>query len=606
MTFFRRARRTRKPKSRGAAVSLAETDTERLAIEALRAYPGLMAVLSELGDDTEESTKKGNSLMSSDQQLFERWQKFLSGTQLSLEDEHGVIEEMAARDPACLQQVCRLLANQKRDAQEKLSEACDAHRQAENQLAVLQQGPWFPADVLRVYADGRLEVACNGRRQVIAAVPELGAQQWLTGDEVLLDRELRVVVARSDAPQRTGMIGTVAEIAGSSVIVRGNGDEEIVAFCPAELVASLRVDDRVLYRRDAQCVLARLAPRTQSAYTLEQPPRTRFEDIGGLDHVIAEIRRDLDLHLLHPDVAGQYRLRLVRGMVLVGPPGTGKTMLAGSIANYLRDTDPSAHFLHVKPGALRHVYYGSTEARIRELFAVARRAPGLVVIFFDELDTFGARGASPGHTLDDRVMGCLLSEIDGIEPTERIVCVAATNRLDLCDDALVREGRLKDRIYHIPRPNRLATRQILTRYVRDDLPYAAGAEAAVSPETVVDAAVAYLFAEHDSAGPIVTVTLANGTRHEIRAPAVLSGALLAGAVERAKHVAAHRHLSGEPGLAVEDVLMALDQALSAEADKLQSPAAARRILDFPGADDIVRVELPQQRQPRRYRYLRVA
>jgi proteasome-associated ATPase len=305
-------------------------------------------------------------------------------------------------------------------------------------------------------------------------------------------------------------------------------------------------------------------------------------------------------------VVAAYRLQLMRGLTLVGPPGTGKTMLAGAVAGYLSETRPDTRFLHVKPGALRGMYYGETEARIRELFTVARRAPGLVVIFFDELDTFGARGSGIGHEIDDRVMGALLAEIDGLEPSDDILCIGATNRLDLCDDALVRQGRLADRIYHVQRPGREAARQIFARYLPPDLPYAADGEASTGAMAVIDAAVGFLFAPRGGAGPIATVTLADSTRDEITAPAVISGALIASAVERAKHVAAARHADGSGGLAVEDVLAALDQALSAEADKIRSPAAARRTLDFPGAADIVHVDIPANRRPRRYRYLRAA
>jgi proteasome-associated ATPase len=466
----------------------------------------------------------------------------------------------------------------------------------------MRQPPWFPADVLHVYSDGRLDVAVGGRRQVVNAFPELADAELKPGDEVFLDQELSAAVLRNGESRRTGVVSVVDEVVDEHVILRGNGDEQFVARCAPGLTATLRAGDRVLYKRETQCVLARLPQRTGSHHLLEELPPGRFSDIGGLDDVIADIRRDLNLHLLRGDLVARYHLTLMRGITLVGPPGTGKTMIAGGIANYLRETHPDTRFFHVKPGALRGMYYGESEARIRELFGTARRAPGLVAIFFDELETYGARGSGPGQDIDGRVLGAILAEIDGLGRSGKILCIGATNRLDLCDEAMVREGRFKDRVYHVGRPGREATRQILRRYLTDDLPYGQGE----SVETVVEAAIGHLFAEQGGAGSVATITLANGERQRVTAPAVLSGALLASAVERAKHVAADREEAPDGGLCVSDVLTALDQALSAEADKLKAPHAARRILDLPGAADIARVEIPNQRRPRRYRYLRAA
>ncbi len=593
---------------RRAVRCLAGTETERLALEALAEDPAIADLLThaEADDGDMDAGEGGATDMAKDKVLFDAYHKLIAGVDLPHEEERRVIDEVTRSDPTSLPHLCLLFANQKQQLRGELAKARAACSQAEELVARVRQPPWFPADVLRRYPDHRLEVVVGGRRQVVTAVPELADEDLRPGDEVFLDRDLTVAVTRNDEPRLAGLVATVVESANGHVILRGIGDEELVALCSPDLRAALHPGDRVLYKRDAQYVVARLAERTQSPYLLGQPPRVRFADIGGLNHVIDEIRRDLDLHLLRPEVAAAYRLRLMRGLTLVGPPGTGKTMLAGAVAGYLSETRPDTRFLHVKPGALRGMYYGETEARIRELFTVARRAPGLVVIFFDELDTFGARGSGIGHEIDDRVMGALLAEIDGLEPSDYILCIGATNRLDLCDDALVRQGRLADRIYHVQRPGREAARQIFARYLPPDLPYAADGEASTGATAVIDAAVGFLFAPRGGAGSIATVTLADSTRHEITAPAVISGALIASAVERAKHVAAARHADGSGGLAVEDVLAALDQALSAETDKIRSPAAARRTLDFPGAADIVHVDIPANRRPRRYRYLRAA
>jgi proteasome-associated ATPase len=235
------------------------------------------------------------------------------------------------------------------------------------------------------------------------------------------------------------------------------------------------------------------------------------------------------------------------------------------------------------------------------------------VIFFDELDTYGSRGEGVGQDIDGRVLGALLSEIDGLEHATDILCIGATNRLDLCDAALIRQQRLGDRVYTIPRPGREATREILGHYLDAELAYASqGAEALAA------AATSYLHAANDGAGVLATVTLRSGDTREIRARDVLSGALLASAVEQAKHAAAQRELQATryaaesdkqtedvAGIRYEDLLTALDQALGAEAEKLAAPHVARRTLDIPRADEIARVDVVPERRKSPERRLRV-
>ncbi len=385
-------------------------------------------------------------------------------------------------------------------------------------------------------------------------------------------------------------------------MVRGQADEEIRALCAPALAETLAPGDRVVYAREFPYVYERLAEAKESRWLLESPPPAAFEQIGGLDELVGEIRRDLDLHLVHGEAASAYGLELLRGLLLVGPPGVGKTLLARAIASYLARTHPETRFLHVPPGAVRGMYYGEAEARLREIFSVARSAPGLVCVFLDEVDTYGARGVGLGQDIDGRVLGALLHELDGLEPLDDVIAIGATNRLESVDPALMRPKRMGDRIFMVPRPGREATRQILACYLPDEIPYAeeGGAEA------LVEAGVAYLHATQGGAGPLATVTLRNSACREVMPAAVLSGALLASAAQRARHAAAHRSLEGGTGLTLADLLGALDEALDAEARKLSTPEAARRILDVEGAEEIVRVELAELRRPRPHRYLRVA
>ena len=251
---------------------------------------------------------------------------------------------------------------------------------------------------------------------------------------------------------------------------------------------SLAAGDRVVFAREYPYVLSALPKQSRSSFLLDETPTETFEDLGGLDEVVEEVKRDLDLHLHHPEIVARHDLSLLRGITLAGPPGTGKTLFAKAVANYIAGKEGGASFMHVKPGALRGIYFGLAEERIRALFQSARDMPGVVVMFFDELDTFGSRGSGIGQDIDGRVLGALLSEIDGLEASPDILCVGATNRLDLVDEALVRSGRMGDRIYEIPRPGRQATYQILCCYLTQSLPVAAS----TSATDLIGAATSYL------------------------------------------------------------------------------------------------------------------
>lgn len=510
----------------------------------------------------------------------------------------------ALGDPKALQLLSRQLMHGRRKLRAELGQAKVAVKRAEKlqanaeeRLEGLLLPPLQPAIVLRCCADGRLDVAARGGRQIVAMHPELSSAGLRIGDEVWLDPDSGVAVSRAEGGPALGRVANVAEVLSDRVIVRTETDEEQLMLCEPELAGTLESGDRVLIAGGVPCVLERLPGERASAHLLREPPAVRFEDIGGLDELIEEVRGELELHLFHPERVAAYQMKLMRGMTLVGPPGVGKTLFASAVARFLADAAPDTLFLNVKPGSLRGSLYGQTEARIRELFAAARRAPGKVVIFFDELDSFGARGSQIGHDLDDRVIGTLLAEIDGIEDSDGIFIIGATNRLDLIDDALIRHGRLGDRIVDIPRPGREATRAILSGLLSDALPWhGAEAGAAEIAERATAAATSFLHAPEGGAGPILLLTFADGAEQTVRARDLVSGALLASSVERAKKCAVARELEGGVGLQCEDVVDALDQALGAEARKLSDLRVARRALQIPRAGEITRVELPVERQ----------
>ncbi len=398
--------------------------------------------------------------------------RLLDGGELDPQIEAKAFNLLAKKDPLGLAHLCQVMSSRRRRLRTDLKKALDGRAKAEAQLERILIPPLYPAIVLQCLAEGRFDVLCGGRRQVVIARPEVSCASLRPGDEVFLNQAMALIVGRGSGGPRVGRVTTIAERIDDRILIHGLDGERIAVLCDPELAAELQVGDRVTCLGEFPCIVERLPAQRESAFRLEVPPTVTFEDIGGLDEIIEEMRRDLDLHLLHPEVAEQYGLRPLKGITLVGAPGVGKTMLAKAIAAHVAATAPETRFLDVKPGALRCQYYGQSEERIRDLFAAARSAPGLVVIFFDELDHFGRRGDGIGEDIDGRVLGALLAEIDGIRPTNSVLCVGATNRLDLIDEATVRSGRFGDRIYQIPRPGREGTREILAHQLTPELPYA--------------------------------------------------------------------------------------------------------------------------------------
>jgi proteasome-associated ATPase len=530
--------------------------------------------------------------------MMEEIAKLLGEEPIEPEAEDAAFTKIAAREPRALRQISRHLMGERRQLRVELAKAKVVEEKAKAQSAKAKamleqvlQPPLHPAIVLRVCEGGQLDVATHAGRQIVAAHPKLATKALCSGDEVYLDPESGIAVRRGDDGPRLGRVATVAERMGERVVVRAEGDEDRMVLCDPSLSGEIEVGDRVLISRDVPCVLERLPKRRESGHLLQTAPQVSFEDIGGLDELVEELRQEFELHLFRPELVKAYSMPLMQGMTLVGPPGVGKTLVARAVARFLADAAPDTRFMNVAPGSLRGSFYGQTEGRIQELFRVARAEPGIVVIFFDELDSFGARSATPGHEIDDRVMGTLLAEIDGLVESDGVFVIGATNRLELIDDAILRQGRFGDRIVDIPRPNRAATRAILDILLEAGLPWADDAE----PGSAVAAAVSFLHAPEGAAGPLVRVTFPDGAKQDVRARDVVSGALLASSVREAKKAAALRQLHHGPGLREADVIEALDRALGAEARKLSSVVVARRALSLPRAHEIVGVELPAER-----------
>lgn len=552
----------------------------------------------------------------------------------SLETKVGQVQGLRADtqlsrglDQALIEEVLRL--------HEGLGQAQRNLRKMQQVIDSLTAPPQFPAVYLDV-ADGAPRTAmvmqANATR-VVALADDVNVDALGVGDEVLLSHELNVILARSPfSTNRSGEVAAFDRYTSDGRAVLRSRDEEFVVRLAGTLNGSLRNGDHVLWRRDLQLGLEKVERGRDHELFVETTPRESFAQVGGLEQQIERIKNFLGLHVFNAAVAQSYGLEPKRGMLLYGPPGTGKTLMARAVANWLGTVASAkrARFINVKPGQLNSMWYGETERNIREVFRVARDAseqePEVpVVIYFDEIDAIGSARAEMQHSVEARVLNALMAELDGFESRGNVVVLAATNRLDALDEALVRPGRLGDERIEIPRPNRAAARQILEKHLPAWIPYAAThpqpertadvCDAAGVPETgqavawrdeLIDTCISRLYAPNGTA-ELATLVLRDGKRRPVFARELVNGAILAKLGADARFAASQREIAtGNRGVRLDDVLAAVSEQLESLAEGLTPRNAHHVLTDLSHDIGVVDVQRPPRNtSPRTYRYIQL-
>jgi proteasome-associated ATPase len=397
------------------------------------------------------------------------------------------------------------------------------------------------------------------------------------GAEVVLNESLNVVLARSS--EKAGEVVTLKDLLddGRAIVVGRADDERVVEIAESLRQTKLRAGDSILMDSRAGLLLEKLPRPEVEELVLEEVPDISYADVGGLDHQIEAITDAVELPFLHRDLFVAHRLPAPKGILLYGPPGCGKPLIAKAVANSLAkkvseatgDRSARSYFLNIKGPELLNKYVGETERQIRLVFQRAREKSeeGVpVIVFFDEMDSlFRTRGTGISSDMESTIVPQLLAEIDGVEALRNVIVIGASNREDLIDPAILRPGRLDVKI-KIERPDREAAQQIFSRYLTSDLPLDAtevadlgGGDRDKAVQVMIERTVMEMYRD-DDANQFLEVTYQNGDKEIMYYKDFSSGAMIENIVRRAKKLAIKRVIAaGTPGIRTQDLLDSIRQ-----------------------------------------------
>ncbi|GAA2270648.1 proteasome ATPase [Nonomuraea roseoviolacea subsp. roseoviolacea] len=464
-----------------------------------------------------------------------------------------------------------------------LKEARDQIVALKEEVDRLAQPPSGFGTFLEAREDGTIEVFTGGRKLRVNVSPAVDVDSLRRGQEVMLNEALNVVEALGY--EEVGEIVMLKELLdeGKRALVISHADEERVVRLADSLVGQpIRAGDSLLLEPRSGYVYERIPKSEVEELVLEEVPDISYEEIGGLSRQIEQIRDAIELPYLHADLFREHQLRPPKGVLLYGPPGCGKTLIAKAVANSLakqvaEKTGQSgkSFFLNIKGPELLNKYVGETERHIRLVFQRAREKASEgtpVIVFFDEMDSiFRTRGSGVSSDVENTIVPQLLSEIDGVEGLENVIVIGASNREDMIDPAILRPGRLDVKI-KIERPDAEAAKDIFSKYLVADLPlhpedlseHGGSREATI--HGMIQSVVERMYTESEE-NRFLEVTYANGDKEVLYFKDFNSGAMIQNIVDRGKKMAIKQFLeSGQKGLRVQHLLTACVDEFSENED----------------------------------------
>ena len=435
---------------------------------------------------------------------------------------------------------------------------------------------------IRANKDGTSEILMDGRPMRVNVHPNLDPFQLDEGQYVVLNEAFNVIEG-AEYTQRGEVCTVVDSISDSRVIVSGHTDDErVVTLAEPIRRENIKVGDPLLVDMRTQYAFEKLPKSSVEEVMLEEIPDVTYEDIGGLGDQITILRDSVELPYMHPEVFLEHKLRPPKGILLYGPPGCGKTLIAKAVANSLAKRieqrtgkATTAYFLNVKGPELLNKYVGETESKLREVFKKARDKASQdvpVVVFFDEMDSlFRMRGSGISSDMEATVVAQFLSEIDGVEALENVIVIGASNRQDLIDPAVLRPGRLDLKV-KVSRPDRDSAKSILEKYLTSDLPLHEdsvakfGGDKAEACRKMIEEVVDNMYSTGDE-NKFLEVTYAKGEREIFYFKDFSSGAMLENIVARAKRKAVKRFLEGgDHGITADDMIASVREEFKENED----------------------------------------